>query len=70
MDQLAKDRELQTAVGEASTAERLAYLRMIESESGMEETNRNAWEAQKQVVTRLRVQHQALREAIAIRRKS
>ena len=64
MDQLAEDRELQAAIQEASTAERLAYLRTIESEPGMEPANRDAWETQRRVLANLRTQHRALREAM------
>jgi hypothetical protein len=63
-DLLAKDRELQAAVQEAWTAERLARLAVLESEPGKAETNRQAWEAQQRVLLRLRASHQAALAAI------
>jgi hypothetical protein len=63
-EQLRRDQELTDAIQEASTAEQLARLRVLESEPEMEETNRKRWEAQKRVVAALRTQHRALREAM------
>jgi len=63
-DLVATDRELLAAVQEASTAERLARLQVVESEPEMVDANRQAWEAQKQVLANLRTQHRALREAM------
>jgi hypothetical protein len=64
-DLLARDRELQAAVGEAWTAERLARLAVLESEPGKAEANRQAWEAQQRVLLRLRAQHRDVLAAIA-----
>jgi hypothetical protein len=63
-DQLRRDQELTDAIQEASIAEQLARLRVYESEPGMEQTNRERWDAQKRVVAALRMQHKALRDAI------